>query len=124
LQTARNIDGQSFDGTVDITVIAPGTHAASSKATPVDADEIPLVDSAASNVLKKLTWANVKATLKTYFDTLYLATGLIDDTAYDSTAWNGDTTHAPSKNAVRDKIEAHVDPRPAVHTPTSRPRTR
>jgi hypothetical protein len=108
LQTARNIDGQSFDGTVDITVIAPGTHAASSKATPVDADEIPLVDSAAANVLKKLTWANVKATLKTYFDTLYLATGLIDDTAYDSTAWNGDTTHAPSKNAVRDKIEALV----------------
>lgn len=39
------------------------THAATSKATPVDADELPLVDSAASNVLKKLTWANVKATL-------------------------------------------------------------
>lgn len=43
------------------------------KTTPVDADQIPLVDSAASNVLKKLTWGNVKATLKTYFDTLYLA---------------------------------------------------
>jgi hypothetical protein len=108
LQTARNIDGQSFDGTANITVIAPGTHAASSKATPVDTDEIPLVDSAASNVLKKLTWANVKATLKTYFDTLYQATGSVDDTAYDSTAWNGDTTHAPSKNAVRDKIEALI----------------
>lgn len=73
LQTARNIDGQSFDGTADITVIAPATHAATSKATPVDGDELPLVDSAASNVLKKLTWANLKATLKTYFDTLYQA---------------------------------------------------
>ncbi len=73
LATARNIDGQSFNGTADITVIAPGTHAASSKATPVDADELPLVDSAASNVLAKLTWANLKATLKTYFDTLYVA---------------------------------------------------
>lgn len=73
LQTARNIDGQSFNGTADITVIAPGTNAASSKATPVDADQLPLVDSAASNVLKKLTWANLKATLKTYFDTLYAA---------------------------------------------------
>lgn len=71
LQTARNIDGQSFDGTASITVVAPGTHAATSKATPVDADEVPLVDSAASNVLKKLTWANIKATLKTYFDALY-----------------------------------------------------
>ncbi len=71
LQTARTIDGQSFDGTANITVIAPGTHAATSKTTPVDADEIPLADSAASFVLKKLTWANLKATAKTYFDTLY-----------------------------------------------------
>lgn len=51
--------------------------AAPSKATPVDADLLALVDSEASNVLKKLTWANVKATLKTYFDTLYLAVGSI-----------------------------------------------
>ncbi len=33
------------------------------KATPVDADLFPLVDSAASNVLKKLTWANLKAVM-------------------------------------------------------------
>lgn len=71
LTTARNIDGQAFDGTANITVIAPGTHAATSKTTPVDADELPIVDSAASNVLKKLTWANLKATLKSYFDALY-----------------------------------------------------
>ena len=71
LATARTIDGVSFDGTANITVVAPATFAATSKSTPVDADEIPLVDSAASNVLKKLTWANIKATLKTYFDTLY-----------------------------------------------------
>jgi len=50
---------------------APETIAAAAKATPVDADQLPLVDSAASNVLKKLTWANAKSTLKTYFDTLY-----------------------------------------------------
>lgn len=40
---------------------ATATHNATSKATPVDADEIPLVDSAADFVLKKLTWANLKA---------------------------------------------------------------
>lgn len=51
--------------------VATVTLAASSKTTPVDADLIPLVDSAASNILAKLTWANLKATLKTYFDTLY-----------------------------------------------------
>ncbi len=74
LQTGRTIDGQTFDGTADITVIAPGTHAATSKTTPVDADELPLIDSAASNVLKKLTGTNLKAYLKAYFDTIYAAT--------------------------------------------------
>ena len=46
---------------------------ASAKTTPVDADYLPINDSAASNLIKKVTWANVKATLKTYFDTLYAA---------------------------------------------------
>lgn len=50
--------------------VATATTAATSKATPADADEIPLTDSAASFGLKKLTWANVKATLKTYFDSV------------------------------------------------------
>jgi hypothetical protein len=45
--------------------------AAEAKATPVDADTLALVDSEAAGVLKKLTWANLKATLKTYFDALY-----------------------------------------------------
>jgi hypothetical protein len=58
--------------------IAATTHAATGKTTPVDADEIPIVDSAASNVLKKLTWANLKATLKTYFDTLYIALSTVN----------------------------------------------
>jgi hypothetical protein len=55
--------------------VAIDTHAATAKTTPVDADEFPIVDSAASNILKKLSWLNVKATLKTYFDTLYAAVG-------------------------------------------------
>jgi hypothetical protein len=45
---------------------AAETHAAGSKTTPVDADEIPLADSASSFNLKKLTWANLKATLATW----------------------------------------------------------
>lgn len=35
--------------------------------------------------------------------------GVVDDTAYDATTWNGVTTIAPSKNAVRDKIEDILD---------------
>lgn len=46
-------------------------NSASAKTTPVDADMFALMDSAASNVAKKLSWLNIKATLKTYFDTLY-----------------------------------------------------
>jgi hypothetical protein len=38
-------------------------HAADSKTPPVDADEIPLLDSAETFSLKKLTWANLKAAI-------------------------------------------------------------
>lgn len=50
-------------------------NSANSKTTPVDADQLGLMDSATGNILTKLSWANVKATLKTYFDTLYSAIG-------------------------------------------------
>jgi len=47
-------------------------NALTGKTTPVDADELVIADSAATFGLRKLTWANLKATLKTYFDTLYV----------------------------------------------------
>ena len=58
------VDGVSADS------IASTIHGATAKTTPVDADEVGLIDSAASNVLKKLTWSNIKATLKSYFDSV------------------------------------------------------
>lgn len=54
--------------------VAAAIVAADAKATPVDADSFGLVDSAASNALKEITWAQIKAALKTYFDTLYATT--------------------------------------------------
>jgi hypothetical protein len=63
-------EGSSGETTTTIGALING---ATAKTTPVDADLFGLVDSAASNILKKLTWANVKATLKSYFDTLYQA---------------------------------------------------
>ncbi len=50
---------------------AAAVHAATAKATPADADEFGYADSAASFGLKKFTWSNIKAALKTYFDGLY-----------------------------------------------------
>ncbi len=41
-------------------------NSATSKDTPVDADQIPLMDSAGGNVLKKLSWANFKAAILTF----------------------------------------------------------
>jgi len=71
LQTA--LDGKQAAGSY-ITDIAATTHAATSKTTPVDADEVPLVDSAASNGLKNLTWANIKTVLANVFASLTGAT--------------------------------------------------
>lgn len=61
------------DATVNAANVATVIHAATAKNTPVDADTLPLIDSEASNGLKKLSWANIKAALKAYFDTLYFS---------------------------------------------------
>jgi len=73
-----NTRWELVDAQTDTLVQAGGLiNSATSKATPVDADYIGLMDSAASNILKKLSWANIKATLKTYFDTLYATLSVI-----------------------------------------------
>ncbi len=48
---------------------------ASSKTTPANLDEISIRDSVTPYGLRKLTWANNKATLKTYFDGYYSVLG-------------------------------------------------
>jgi hypothetical protein len=51
--------------------IAPTIHNSTAKATPIDADEFLILDSATSFGIKKYTGTNLKAYLKTYNDTLY-----------------------------------------------------
>lgn len=53
------------------TTAGPDIAGATGKTTPVDADTFGVIDSADSNTLKGVTLTNLKAVLKTYFDTLY-----------------------------------------------------
>jgi len=74
--------GAEFDAiqVADALNIKPDTvTAATGKTTPVDADLLTLFDSASTFSLKKLTWANLKTTLKTYLDTLYATKGANGD---------------------------------------------
>lgn len=59
------------------------------------------------------TWGAITGTLSSQADLQTALDGKLDDsqlsdTAYNATSWNGVTTVAPSKNAVRDKIESLV----------------
>ena len=65
-------------------------HSATPKTTPADNDEIGLFDSASSFSLKKLTWYNLKATLKTYFfNTNNVLVGTTTDNGVDKLQVNG-----------------------------------
>ena len=52
---------------------AQALSAQAAKTTPIDADAVPVIDSADSSKTKLTTWANIKATLKTAFDNIYAA---------------------------------------------------
>jgi len=79
------------------TNVATQIHASSAKATPHDNDEIGIVDTEASNVLKKLTWSANKTALKTYFDTIYSPVGGLNyKGGYDADANNPDLDTSPS----------------------------
>lgn len=59
--------GDSATPAETTTTIGALLNGATSKTTPVDADQIGLMDSAASNVWKKLSWANLKTALSGIF---------------------------------------------------------
>jgi hypothetical protein len=110
---AEGLQGYT-DAVADITTAE--VHAATSKATPVDADELPLIDSEASNVLKKLTWANIKATAKTYFDTLYARLGTANTFTADQTIQGNLTFDGTGRRIIGDFSTATYADRVAVQT--------
>lgn len=59
---ANNTGSSAVPSDVDVaTLLAAYIHGATAKSTPVSADEVALIDSAASNVLKKVTLTNLLA---------------------------------------------------------------
>lgn len=75
--SVAHVQKELVDYQVTLPVLAPylaqtAISGADEKTDPVDADMVGLMDSAAAgNALKKFSWANFKAKLKTYFDALY-----------------------------------------------------
>ena len=76
--------------------------------TPLDADEFSFWD-VVSGGIKKITWSNIKATLKTYFDTLYPAKdgwqAVSDSWSYASASTITVPSGAASLYKVGDKIK-------------------
>lgn len=69
--SATNIQAALNELQGDIDTREKSINSAAAKTSLVDADSLGLIDSEASSVLKKITWANIKLVLKNYFDTLY-----------------------------------------------------
>lgn len=66
-----SLQGGGGGGSETTTTLGALINSATSKATPVDADKFPLADSAASWITKSLSWAHLKATLITAFNSVY-----------------------------------------------------
>lgn len=81
--------------------VAADTHAATEKTTPVDADELPLVNSASGWALGKITLGNIKTWLQSLFavlagksggQTIIGGTGVTDKLVLQGTSGNGTST--------------------------------
>ena len=105
VQTWSNLDYMPIEQVTTSTIGSAINGAAS--AIPNDTDLVMSVD---SSVAKKNTWTQVKAFLKTYFDTVYQATGsYLTSANITQTITNGVTTNAPSEDAVFDALALKAD---------------
>lgn len=64
--------------------IAATIHAATAKSVPVDADEVPVVDSAATFGLKKTTFANLKTWVRSWIAKADVGLSNVNNTADDA----------------------------------------
>lgn len=82
------------------TTIGALINSATNKPTPIDADYLGLMDSASGNILKKLSWANLKSTLKTYFDVFYAGGTAVRSVFISEMMINGTALTSPTTTAA------------------------
>jgi hypothetical protein len=76
--------------------------------TPVDADIMPIVtDISTTAVTKKITWANIKAAVKAYADTLYNAI-VTPGTSGNVMTSNGSAWTSAAPAASGDVLQAQI----------------
>lgn len=95
------------DYQVPITLSSMGTlvDGATAKTTPVDADEFALGDSAASFIWKKLTWANLKATMLSYIAS---ATKTFTNTTIDANGTGNSITNLETADFASGVIQTSI----------------
>ena len=107
---------QNSDGIVDdseklggnlSTWYQQATDGLSEEAAIVNEDTFPFYDASASNH-RKVTWENIKAVLKTYFDALY-TTALLKLTGYSKAASASAIATTDSINVALGKLEKGLD---------------
>lgn len=73
LKTTGNLEAANVENNADVTDAENVEDAITGQGAVTDPTDAGVFAVIISAVLKKITWANIKATLKTYFDTVYAA---------------------------------------------------
>ena len=105
------------DGIGTVTTVGALINSATAKTAPVDADQLPVMDSEASNIMKKFSWANIKAALLAYFNSIYDAIGTA------ATVQGNLNSHSALTTTAHGGIVASTDSRLSDARPFNRPAT-